>query len=186
VTERWQKYELIFGSTFDNRGYGVFGLAAAKVLKQHHPRLKLTQYTRSKYDDDRNDVIRKGLEIEFETIPQLGWLEYVERLSHAYLTMNLMPAAAAGRDAITSAALGIPHIGNEMLDPAYECHPALAVNPLNINAAISSGCHVLDMDIQHYELLSAEVIRRVNEHFSFKAVGEYLKHQFQTTLGVTL
>ncbi len=183
--ERLKAFKFVFGSSFDNRANGLFGLAAAKQLKRINPHVNLVQYTRSKYEDDRNAKISNAMEISFSTIPQLGWFDFIEELSTAYVSMNLMPAAAAGRDAIVFAALGIPHVGNSRLDSMQYCFPDLCVDVLSVDSALFRVIHMLNNESE-VKRISEYAMKKVEEHHSFESVKAYLKMAIKNSTGIVI
>lgn len=103
---------IIFGSSYDQRANGLAGLIACRG--QGYP---LWHQNRSVGYEDRNEQVPQllGVKIDKE-IPHLHWQAWLREISGAYLAVHPMPAAAAGRDQIAFAALGIPCIGNGDLD----------------------------------------------------------------------
>jgi hypothetical protein len=181
---RQDGHELIFGSSFDDRACGMFGLSAALGARRIFDAIKLTQYTRTDYKDNRNDLIKECFG-DFETIPQLSWFDYCERLSRAYVSMSLMTAAAAGRDTITFAALGVPHIGNKRLTAMQSCFPDLCIDPLDVDRAKSLVVKLFT-DAEFNSRISDDSKRLAEMYHSFDAVGKYLKQSIKNKTGISL
>lgn len=178
--------KLIFGSTFDDRASGFFGLVAARKAIFDMSDVSLVQYTRSIYYDDRDEQFRNLFKPqEFTTIPRLGWYNYCDALSEAYVSMSLMPEAAAGRDTIIFATLGIPHVGNYRLSIMQECFPKLCVEPLDIEKA-SQLVRQLLVYKDFYEEVVKYAQHQVNYYHSFDAVQKYLKEEIEQKIGLKL
>src|SRR3990167_630118 len=178
---RKERKEIVFGSSFDYRSYGLLGYLVAKDFTDY----KLVQYCRSEYADDRNNKMRNCIGREFEILPRMNWFDFCKRLGESFVSMNLMLAAAAGRDAIMFAALGVPHIGNARLDAMRICFPSLAIDPLDLEGARMRLKHLLE-DKMHYLNVCAIAQNQVMNNFSFKAVKEYLKRKFMDELRIQL
>lgn len=183
--ERWSRKEIAFGSAFDDRAYGLFGyLVAARELK-HSSSFTLVQYARSVYADTRNEDMRNCFGVHFESLPYLPWLDFCARMSKVYVSMNLMPAAAAGRDTIMFAALGIPHIGNYRLDAMQNCFPELTVDPVDTFSS-SRLLHRLLRDEDFYVRVSETAMKQAERHHTISAVNQFLKEQFKEKLGINI
>lgn len=170
-----KQLEIIFGSSFDQRAYGLFGYAVAMELKRKFKdRVKLTRYERSIWNDNRTEKIKNYFGVEFESLPTMGWIEWIKRLSKSYLSMNLMPAAAAGRDAIVFSALGIPHIGNMRLE-ILKKHTDVDILDLE---QILFACERLLEDNQHYDSVSSLMVERAWYYHSFEKVKRHLITEF--------
>lgn len=127
---------ILFGSSFDQRANGLVGLVACKDLGR-----PLWHQNRNTWADERNNELPKllGVRIEKE-IPMTDWAHWLKSIAGAYVAVHPMPAAAAGRDQIAFAALGIPCVGNWELDIQRELFPNMACadiyNPDIIQATV--------------------------------------------------
>ena len=120
-----EKVEKFTGiSTYDGRAGGIVGMAVASKVAD-----KITQVTRSLYDDDREDVMCQRFDIWPNVTRQAGWFDWLKQITKIYVYLHPMPAASAGRDTIACAALGIPVVGNKHLDAQMHLFPDLAVDP---------------------------------------------------------
>ena len=179
--KRNKPLEIIFGSSFDGRSNGLFGYSVGMRLKDKFgDKIKLTQYTRAVWHDDRTQKIREALKVPFDVIPTMSWPNWIERLSEAYISMNLMPAAAAGRDAIVFSALGIPHIGTHRLDILRRS--MISVDVLDCNDAFNA-CNELIEDKEFYDRVREEAITEV-KNYDINAVTIKLRAEFKHYLGV--
>jgi len=163
--------EIIFGSSFDDRSYGLFGYAVGAELKRlYGEKVKLTQFHRTDWKDGRTEKIREAVGVDFEILPHMGWLDYAERISKCYLMMNLMPAAAAGRDAIICAAMDIPHIGNKRLE-IIQYSPS-SVDVFDLEQALLAARVLIDSQEIYTNTLKRQREELVNH--SLDAVRKYL------------
>lgn len=119
---------ILFGSSYDDRANGLAGLIACKDLGR-----PLWHQNRSSGYEDRNREMPAliGVKIDKE-IPHGGWFDWLNGIHGTYIAVHPMPAAAAGRDQIAFAALGIPCIGNEDLDIQGDLFPNLRVKPYDV------------------------------------------------------
>ena len=100
----------------------------------------------------------------------------------AYVAVHPMPAASAGRDQITFAALGIPCIGNEELDIQRELFPALAVNIFDINR-IRELVKMLYRETEFYRSVQNEASRQLYM-YSLKS-AEIQANEIKQTCGMS-
>lgn len=120
---------LLFGSSYDGRANGLTGLIACKDIGR-----PLWHQNRSTGYADRNEGIPEllGVRVDKE-IGHMGWGGWLRQVAGAYIAVHPMPAAAAGRDQIAFAALGIPCIGSVELDIQRELFPLLAIEPFDVD-----------------------------------------------------
>lgn len=172
---------IIFGSTFDSRANAQFGLSVALELDRKYPgELEFVNYMRSYWDDDRDNKVRNHFGLNFRSLPRLGWTEFVKELSKSYISMNLMPAAAAGRDAIVFSSLGVPHIGNRQLD--ILSNSKTGIDPLDVGTAFSICCDLIDNN-DFYNKISDNAIALAREH-CFAYVADILRKEL-SNIGVS-
>lgn len=119
-----EKRKTVGVSTYDGRANGLLGLCIASSVTDD-----ITQITRSAYHDNRNAEANAHFGVKPWVVKELPWLDWIDPLSNIYVYLHPMPAAAAGRDTIACAALGIPVIGNKNLDAQVELFPDLAIDP---------------------------------------------------------
>lgn len=119
---------ILFGSSYDGRANGITGLIACRDLTD-----ELWHQNRSVGYHDRNEELPGLLKTKVtKEIQHRHWEQWLAEISGAYMAVHPMPAAAAGRDQIAFAALGIPCIGNEELDIQRELFPYLCVNSFDV------------------------------------------------------
>lgn len=158
---------ILVGSTYDARANGMTGLIACRGLLN-----PLWHQNRTIYSDARDRELPKLLDMEIaKEIPQSGWEEWLRNISGTYIAVHPMPAAAAGRDQIAFAALGIPCIGNRELDIQRELFPELAVDCFDV-VAIRDRVNWLLSNPDVYEALRDYAILRVNAYSLTAAQGQ--------------
>ena len=182
-----QKNKILFGSTLDDRSYGLFGYVVASRFKKIYNEVNLIQYHRTTYADskERNESFMREVGENFEALGYAPWFDFAERMSEMRISMNLMLAAAAGRDAIMFAALGIPHIGNYRLEVMKNCFPGLAIDPLDCNKAYEL-LEKLYKDKDFYIIVQETAKLKVKEYHSMNGVRSYLREQFKNRLGIEI
>lgn len=120
------KKAILCGSSYDERANGLTGLVACYGFGN-----PLWHQNRSTGYADRNAELPEllGIRVDHE-VEHSGWGEWLDQIAHTYIAVHPMPAAAAGRDQIAFAALGIPCIGNEELDIQRDLFPDLCLNDI--------------------------------------------------------
>lgn len=68
-------------------------------------------------------------------LPRVMWDEWMQQLSTFKYAIHLMPTVAAGTFSLNCAYLGIPCIGNKLVDTQRLCHPELSVDIHDIEHA---------------------------------------------------
>ena len=168
---------IIFGSSYDGRANGLIGLIACKDLGQ------LWHQNRSTGYEDRNAEMAEAVGVTIaKEIPHSNWEDWMRGVAGAYVAVHPMPAASAGRDQITFAALGIPCIGNEELDIQRELFPALAVNIFDINR-IRELVKMLYRETEFYRSVQNEASRQLYM-YSLKS-AEIQANEIKQTCGMS-
>ena len=70
-----------------------------------------------------------------QQLPRVEWTEWMNQLSSFKYAVHMMSTVAAGTFSLNCAYFGIPCIGNKLVDTQRLCHPDLAVDVSDINAA---------------------------------------------------
>lgn len=140
---------ILFGSSYDARANGITGLLACRTFQaEGYP---LWHQNRSTGYADRNVGLPQELGVRIDReIPHSGWGQWLDAISGAYVAIHMMPAAAAGRDQIAFAALGIPCVGNPELDIQRELFPDLCVADLYDPQAVRARVEKLLLDRDFY------------------------------------
>lgn len=68
-------------------------------------------------------------------LPRVFWLDWMKNLATFKYAVHLMPTIAAGTFSLNCSYLGIPCIGNKMVDTQIDCQPDLAVDVHDIFTA---------------------------------------------------
>lgn len=151
---------VLFGSSYDSRANGLTGLVACRTL--NHP---LIHQNRSVGYEDRNAEMPSFLSRKIDReIPQSNWRDWLEGITHSYVAIHMMPAAAAGRDQIALAALGIPCIGYSELDVQRELFPSLCLHSCFDVRAIRKEVDALLDDEKWYSEIRDYAMRHVEKH----------------------
>lgn len=152
---------LLCGSSYDDRANGITALMACGSMSGH----PLWHQNRSTGYGDRNKDLPAllGLHIDHE-IEHCGWNEWLEQISKTYIAVHPMPAAAAGRDQIAFAALGVPCIGNGELDIQRELFPELCLTDIFDVEAIRTLIRKLLDDRGFYSYCRDMALKRVQSY----------------------
>ena len=100
-------------------------------------------------------------------LPRLLWIDWIEQLSTFKYAIHLMPTVAAGTFALNCAYLGIPCIGNKLVDTQRLCHPALAVDVDDLDTAKKYAA-ALKNDQLFYEACSQQAKDGYQQHYSLE------------------
>lgn len=95
-------------------------------------------------------VTREGEQQLISTLPRVFWTDWIKQLSTFKYAVHLMPTVAAGTFSLNCAYLGIPCIGNELVDTQRICHPDLAVDVSNVEKAKKLANKLKDPDYREY------------------------------------
>lgn len=110
---------------------GMNGFLAAKDLVS---KIKIpTMGRRQRNEEAFLQTITKS---KVKQIPYVDWLAYAKEIKDCKIGLNLMPTAAAGSFSVLCAALGIPCVGNWLLDTQRVCFgPELSMNAFQLSTA---------------------------------------------------
>lgn len=149
---------ILFGSSYDDRANGLTGLVACKDYPN-----PLWHQNRSTGYEDRNRELPYLLGCRMDKeIPHSNWDSWLDAISGAYIAVHPMPAAAAGRDQIAFAMLGIPCVGSWELDLQRELFPEREVediyNPMTIRSQVDI---LLNPCVEDYEWIRQNAIAKV-------------------------
>lgn len=151
---------ILFGSSYDGRANGLAGLISCRTLGN-----PLWHQNRSTGYADRNKDLPAVLGIQIDKeIPHSGWDQWLSEIAGAYIAVHMMPAAAAGRDQIAFAALGIPCIGNPELDIQRELFPYLSIPDLYDPFLIRQGVMDLLANSDFYSECRDRALFKVSEY----------------------
>lgn len=98
-------------------------------------------------------------------LPRMLWTDWITALSDFKYAVHLMPTVAAGTFSLNCAYLGIPCIGNIVVDTQRLCHPELSVDVWDIKKARELAIKLRD-DKVFYEECSNHTKLFYEEYFS--------------------
>ena len=108
-------------------------------------------------------------------IPRLQWVDWIKKLSEFKYAVHMMPTAAAGTFALNCAYLGIPCIGNELVDTQASCFPALSVDVHDLDRARQLARDLKDPDF--YGECSTTAIKAYQREYSVDFFLECMSYQ---------
>ena len=79
--------------------------------------------------------MREGEDQLIHHLPRVQWIDWMKQLSSFKYAVHLMPTVAAGTFSLNCAYLGVPCIGNKLVDTQRLCHPELSVDVNDIESA---------------------------------------------------
>jgi len=109
-------------------------------------------------------------------IPRLQWVDWIKKLSEFKYAVHMMPTVAAGTFALNCAYLGIPCIGNKLVDTQEDCFPRLSVDVHDIQKACTLA-RDLKEDPDFYEECSQYAKKAYQRHFSLEFFLEAMHYQ---------
>jgi len=80
-------------------------------------------------------AMREGEDQLINHLPRVFWTDWMKQLSTFKYAVHLMPTVAAGTFSLNCAYLGIPCIGNILVDTQRTCHPNLSVEVRDVKRA---------------------------------------------------
>ena len=112
-------------------------------------------------------------------LPRVMWVDWINQLSTFKYAVHLMPTVAAGTFSLNCAYLGIPCIGNIMVDTQSKCHSELAVDVYDINTARDLAKQLRD-DKDFYEHCSKMAKESYKQYYSIEVWKEHMKRILDT------
>lgn len=112
-------------------------------------------------------------------LPRVMWTDWIKQLSTFKYAVHLMPTVAAGTFSLNCAYLGIPCIGNIMVDTQSQCHSELAVDVYDINTARHLAKQLKE-DKGFYEHCSKMAKESYREYYSLEVWKELMKRKLDT------
>jgi hypothetical protein len=109
-------------------------------------------------------------------LPRVMWTDWIKQLSTFKYAVHLMPTVAAGTFALNCAYLGIPCIGNVMVDTQFKCHSELAVEVYDVNAARHLAKRLTN-NKDFYEHCSKIAKESYKQHYSIEVWKESMKRK---------
>lgn len=100
-----------------------------------------------------------------EHLPRVMWNEWIRQLSTFKYAVHLMPTVAAGTFSLNCAYLGIPCIGNKLVDTQRLCHPELSVDVNDLDTARSLAIRLRD-DVDFYNKCSSIALENYKKYYN--------------------
>ena len=107
-------------------------------------------------------------------LPRVQWVDWIKQLSTFKYAVHLMPTVAAGTFSLNCSYLGIPCIGNKMVDTQIVCQPDLAVDVHDLNTARHLAKRLVE-DKDFYEHCSVTAKRNYQEYYTLTVWKEKMK-----------
>lgn len=126
-------------------------------------------------------AIRDNEEQMFQHLPRVLWTDWIKQLSVFKYAVHLMPTVAAGTFSLNCSYLGIPCIGNILVDTQDRCQPDLAVEVRDVMTARSLARKLVE-DKDFYEHCSKEAKQNYQKYYAL----EVWKEQMKTRLSLYL
>lgn len=98
-------------------------------------------------------------------LPRVMWDEWMQQLSTFKYAIHLMPTVAAGTFSLNCAYLGIPCIGNKLVDTQRLCYPELSVDVNDLEAARALAIRLRD-DVDFYKECSATALENYKKYYN--------------------
>lgn len=114
-------------------------------------------------------------------LPYMQWSEWIKKLNDFSIGIHLMPTVAAGTFSLNCAYLGIPCIGNQLVDSQNNCFTYLSYNVADITN-IKKQLNSLKHDVSTYKFYSDEAIDMYYKVYSSKIFVKNMTEIFETIL----
>lgn len=98
-------------------------------------------------------------------LPYMTWLKWINNLSQYKYAVHLMPTIAAGTFSLNCAYMGIPTLGNRLIDSQRICFPDLSVSIYDIGRAVEIADKLL-FDKDFYDNVSAFATQQYQKEYS--------------------
>lgn len=107
-------------------------------------------------------------------LPRVTWVDWIKQLSTFKYAIHLMPTVAAGTFSLNCSYLGIPCIGNGLVDTQAYCQPELAIEVENVmGARLLAKQLVQDKDF--YEQCSKEARENYQKYYALEVWKSQMK-----------
>jgi len=110
-------------------------------------------------------------------LPRVDWVNWIRQLSTFKYGVHLMPTVAAGTFSLNCSYLGIPCIGNTLVDTQINCQPDLSVDVHNVMVARNLAKRLVE-DKDFYEHCSKTAKENYRKYYDL----EVWKSQMKTRL----
>jgi hypothetical protein len=107
-------------------------------------------------------------------LPRVMWTDWIKQLSTFKYAIHLMPTVAAGTFSLNCSYLGIPCIGNALVDTQNYCQPELAVEVQDVMVARELAKQLVE-DRDFYEHCSKEAKQNYQKYYALEVWKEQIK-----------
>jgi hypothetical protein len=107
-------------------------------------------------------------------LPRVMWTDWIKQLSTFKYAVHLMPTVAAGTFSLNCSYLGIPCIGNALVDTQNKCQPDLAVEVRDVITARLLAKQLVE-DKDFYEHCSKEAKQNYQKYYALEVWKEQMK-----------
>ncbi len=107
-------------------------------------------------------------------LPRVMWTDWIKQLSTFKYAVHLMPTVAAGTFSLNCSYLGIPCIGNVLVDTQAYCQPDLAVEVRDVMVARDLAKQLIE-DKDFYEHCSKEAKANYQKYYALEVWKEQMK-----------
>jgi hypothetical protein len=107
-------------------------------------------------------------------LPRVMWTDWIKQLSTFKYAVHLMPTVAAGTFSLNCSYLGIPCIGNALVDTQNYCQPDLAVEVRDVITAKLLAKQLVE-DKDFYEHCSKEAKQNYQKYYALEVWKEQMK-----------
>lgn len=117
--------------------------------------------------------VEESLIAGLKHLPRMLWTDWITALSEFKYAVHLMPTVAAGTFSLNCAYLGIPCIGNSLVDTQKLCHPELSVDVWDIEKARNLAIRLRE-DETFYTHCSEQSKQLYREYFAVEVWKEQM------------
>jgi hypothetical protein len=107
-------------------------------------------------------------------LPRVMWTDWIKQLSTFKYAVHLMPTVAAGTFSLNCSYLGIPCIGNALVDTQTYCQPDLAVEVRDVITARLLAKQLVE-DKNFYEHCSKEAKQNYQKYYALEVWKEQME-----------
>ena len=107
-------------------------------------------------------------------LPRVSWYDWIKQLSTFKYAVHLMPTVAAGTFSLNCSYLGIPCIGNGLVDTQAYCQPDLAVEVQDVMTARTLAKQLVE-DKDFYEHCSKEAKANYQKYYALEVWEAQMK-----------
>jgi hypothetical protein len=121
-------------------------------------------------------AIRNNESYLIQHLPRVMWTDWIKQLSTFKYAVHLMPTVAAGTFSLNCSYLGIPCIGNIMVDTQSQWQPELAVDVYDVNTARQLAKQLKE-DKDFYEHCSKEAKANYRTYYDLEVWKDNIKRK---------